>query len=89
MKKSVIFVILFEVAASFANDYTGICAPALGVIKNGARIPIEPTFSKSTCPTIDELYKGIHRYLEATNQTGRPYVIIEQEHGYILHFTDE
>lgn len=89
MKK--IILSLFVAGIVCAEEYWGNCAPMLGIrTTNGEFKKTEPTFWKSACPTLDELYKGIRRYLEATNQTGRPYVIIEQEHGgYILHFTDE
>ena len=88
MKKSVIFVIAFAAAVVFANDYTGSCAPALGINKNGVFVSQEPTFWKSLCTTIDELNQGVRRYLAATNQTARPYVLIEEEHWFVLHFTD-
>lgn len=88
MGKNVIFAVLFAVAAVFASDYTGHCAPALGAVVNGEHIPGEPTFFKSICPTREELGKGVERYLEATNQAHRAYIIVEQEQWFVLHFTD-
>ena len=85
-----LFWMLFGVAAAFAGDYFGDCAPLLGTINEatGERKPTEPTFLKGACPTQEELKKGIERYLKATNQENRPYTLIEEEHWYILHFTD-
>ena len=88
MKKSIIFVIEFAAAVVFASDYAGSCAPALGARINGVDVPGEPTFFKSWCPTIDELNQGVQRYLKATGQAARPYVLIEEEHWFVLHFTD-
>ena len=88
MGKSVIFVIEFAAAVVCANDYAGSCAPVLGINKNGVFVSQEPTFWKSLCPTIDELNQGVQRYLKATGQAARPYVLIEEEHWFVLHFTD-
>lgn len=92
MKKIAILIMLFATAVC-AGEYTGSCAPMLGITAtiNGVEThtATEPTFWKTFCPTAEELQKGVQRYLEATGQTARPYIIIVNEHGsYVLHFTD-
>ena len=79
---------LFVVASAYA-EYWGSCAPSTGAFINGKFHSAEPIFFKSWCPTQEDLTQGILRYLEATNQQSRNYVVIEQEHWYWLHFTDE
>ena len=90
MKRKIFGILAFATAAAF-GEYFGDCAPVTGV-KNtttGETKNTEPMFLKSACPTQEDLTQGILRYLQATNQQRRDYVVIEKEHWYLLHFTDE